>query len=518
MTEVNQQRIAKNTLLLYVRMVVVMLVGLYTSRVIIDALGQVHYGIYDAVGGIVLMVSFISSTMSGACQRYYSYEMGRNNFDELKKVFSISLTVFFILTGLIILLAETLGNWFLINKMDVAGNIHAAKWVFQFSILSFSLYILRIPYQGMVVAKEKMKVFAYLSLFEAFATLGIALILAHTHDDKNYRLILYSGLISGIQLMTSIFYWIYCRLFYKECRFIFTMDRQKFKEVFAYAGWNMIGSCADVFKTSGLNILLNVTFGPVVSAARGVANKVFNTITQLNNNFFSAVRPQIYKSYAAGETEDMHKLICQSTRFTFFLLLLPALPILLETDFILPLWLRGRNVPELAGIFTKIIVLEGVLNCFTEPLASAAQATGNIRNYKLVIGGTFILVLPISYVGVTYLDFPPASVFMISILFTVINQIERMWFTKKLVKLDMKYYFRNVILPIIIVSAISAGLSILVMKWMHNIPFEKAWMGHTIVIFASMLILSLTFYAFGVTKTERRNALKMALSIFKFRT
>ena len=173
MTEVNQQRIAKNTLLLYVRMVVVMLVGLYTSRVIIDALGQVHYGIYDAVGGIVLMVSFISSTMSGACQRYYSYEMGRNNFDELKKVFSISLTVFFILTGLIILLAETLGNWFLINKMDVAGNIHAAKWVFQFSILSFSLYILRIPYQGMVVAKEKMKVFAYLSLFEAFATLGI---------------------------------------------------------------------------------------------------------------------------------------------------------------------------------------------------------------------------------------------------------------------------------------------------------------------------------------------------------
>ena len=213
MPEVNQKRIATNTLLLYVRMVLVMLVGLYTSRVIIDALGQDHFGIYDAVGGIVMMVSFISTTMSSACQRYYSYEMTKGNLEELKKVFSISLTVFFILTLFIVILAETLGTWFLVHKMKVAGNLDAAKWVFQFSILSFALQILRVPYQGMVIAKEKMKVFAYLSLFEAFASLGIALLLTHTADDKNSRLILFAGLMAGIQVMTSAFYWIYCRLF-----------------------------------------------------------------------------------------------------------------------------------------------------------------------------------------------------------------------------------------------------------------------------------------------------------------
>ena len=382
MPEVNQKRIATNTLLLYLRMVVVMLVGLYTSRVIIDALGQDHFGIYDAVGGIVLMVSFISTTMSSASQRYYSYEMAKGNPDELRKVFNISLTVFFILTLLIVLIAETAGNWFLVHKMNVSGHLDAAKWVFQFSILSFALQILRVPYQGMVIAKEKMKVFAYLSLFEAFAILGIALLLSHTADDKNHRLILYAAMMSGIQFMTSAFYWLYCRLFYKECRFRFIFDRKKFREIFSYAGWNLIGSSADVFKSQGLNILLNVSFGTLVSAARGVSNKVFSTITQLNSNFFTAVRPQLYKSYASGEMDDMRKLICQSARFSFYLLFLLALPILLETDFILPIWLRGRNVPEHACIFTRLMVIEGLVNSFTSPFAASIQATGKIRNYQ----------------------------------------------------------------------------------------------------------------------------------------
>ena len=509
MTAVNQERIAKNTLLLYVRMVVVMLVGLYTSRVIIDALGQEHFGIYDAVGGIVLMVSFISSTMSSACQRYYSYEMERGNTQALKLVFSLSLTIFFILTALIILLAETVGNWFLTNKMDVAGHIEAARWVFQFSILAFSLLILRTPYQGMVIAKEKMKVFAYLSLFEAFATLGIALLLSHTPNDKNHRLILYSGLMAGIQLMTTLFYWVYCRLFYQECRFKFTMDREKFREMFSFAGWNMIGSCADVFKSVGLNILLNVTFGTLVSAARGVANKVFNTITQLNVNFFTAVRPQLYKSYAAGDMDDMRKLICQSTRFSFFLLLLLALPILLETDFILPIWLRGRNVPDHAYILTKLMVIDGLLNCFTSPLAASVQATGNIRNYQIVIGGTLLLILPLSYVAVTWLGLPPASVFIISIAVTVITQFERIWFVRKLVTLDIRYYLRTVLLPILLVTAISSALSVAVRVWMQNTPFSVDWISHSLVILASMLITCMAVYTMGVTRTERKHAFEM---------
>ncbi len=505
MTAIDQKKIATNTLLLYVRMIVVMLVGLYTSRVVFEALGKLHMGIYDAVGGIVLMISFISSTMSGACQRYYSYELGRGNYEELKKVFSISLSVFAVLTLFLILLGETLGYWWLMNKMDVSGNYDAARWVYQFSILSFAMFMLRVPYQGMVIAKEKMKVFAYLSLFEALATLGIALLLSHTHDDKNFRLILYAGLISGIQFMTTSFYWVYCRLFYKECRFRFIIDMQKFKEIFSYASWNMIGSCADVCKTYGLSILLNMTFGPLVSAARLVANKVYNTIVQLNLNFFTAVRPQMYKSYAEGEKQELEKLMCQSTRFSFYLLLVLALPFILETEFILPLWLRGRNVPEHAFILTKLMVLDGVLNCFTEPLATSVQATGNIRNYKIIIGGTSLLLLPLAYIGMTYMGMPPASAYVISITLTVIAQVERVWMVKKQVGLDLKNYFKTVLLPIFLVGAISAALSYGA-HVLLNRNYGDSWIGPICAIAASMIITTITFYAIGTTKTERKHA------------
>lgn len=515
MTEINQQRIAKNTLLLYIRMIIVMLVGLYTSRVIINALGQEHYGIYEAVGSIVLMVSFISSTMSGACQRYYSYEMTKGSIEELRKVFSLSLTVFIILIAFIVLLAETAGVWFLMHKMDVSGNYQAARVVFQFSILSFSLYMLRIPYEGMVVAKEKMKVFAYLSLFEALASLGIALLLSHSDPDKNHRIILYGGLMAGLQLMTFLFYWIYCRCFYPECRFKFTMDKAKFQEIFAYAGWNMIGSCAGAFEKAGLNLLLNSMFGPLLSAARGVANKVNSTVIQLNNNFFMAVRPQIYKSYAAGEMKDMYKLVCQSTRLSFFLLMVLILPILLEIDFILPIWLMGRNVPIMANMFTRLLILEALLNCFTEPLASAVQATGNIRDYKLIIGGTFLLVLPLSYIGLKYFNLHPASVFVIAIILTVVNQVQRIWFVRKLVKLDVIYYLKNVVLPIIVVSAISVTLSVLAKNRIHSMTFSANWIGNVLVIIVSMLTVCLSFYLFGMFKTERKQAFNIIRNILK---
>ena len=515
MPEVNQQRIATNTLLLYVRMVLVMLVGLYTSRVIIDALGQDHFGIYDAVGGIVMMVSFISTTMSSACQRYYSYEMTKGHMEELKKVFSISLTVFFILTFFIVLLAETLGTWFLVNKMKVAGNLDAARWVFQFSILSFALQILRVPYQGMVIAKEKMKVFAYLSLFEAFASLGIALLLTHTADDKNSRLILFAGLMAGIQVMTSAFYWIYCRLFYKECRFKLVIDRDKFKEIFSYSGWNLIGSSADVFKSQGLNILLNVTFGTLVSAARGVANKVFNTITQLNNNFFIAVRPQIYKSYAAGEMEDMRKLICQSTRFSFYLLFLLALPILLEIDFILPIWLRGRNVPDQAYLLTQLMVIEGLVNCLTSPMATSIQATGNIRNYQLVIGGTLLTILPLAYVGVRFMGWPPASVFIVSIAVTIITHFLRFHFVRKQIGISGRTYFNSVLIPIFTVTVICSALSLGIKHLSRQFMADSYWLKSLTVIGASMLITCITVYVIGVTKTERKHAIEIVTGFLR---
>lgn len=511
MTEVNHRRIATNTLLLYTRMIIVTLVGLYTSRVIINALGKEYYGIYDAVGGIVLMTSFISDTMSSACQRWYSFEMGRGNFEQLKRIFSISVTIFFVTTILIAIISEIAGIWFLESKIDKPEHLEPARWVFQFSILAFCINILKLPYQSMVIAKEKMKVFAYISFIEVFATLAIAIILAHTNENKESRLILYSGMMVGIQILISASYWLYCRIFYTECRFSFILDTAKFKEMFSYAGWNLIGSFADVCKNYGLSLLLFSCFGTIISAARGIANKVYCTIRKLNTDYFSAVRPQLVKSYAAGERDDMRNLICQSTRITFFLLFIAAMPIIMEIHFILPVWLRGENVPDEAYIFTQLMIADGLLNCFTSPLSSSVQATGKVRNYQICIGLTLLMILPLAYIGINYYGFEAASVFVVSIAVTFVAQILRVYFVHKQVGLDIGKYLKSAVLPIVLVVILSAGLSVLVKLISVDAWGDDSVVKSLVVIGSSILITGLSIFFIGLTSQERKKALDLAI-------
>lgn len=515
MPEVNQKRIATNTILLYARMVVVMFVSLYTSRVVIDALGQTYFGIYDAVGGIVMMASFISSTMSSACQRWYSFEMVGNNPERIQRIFSISLTIFLVLAMILGIVCEAGGMWWLTHKMDVAGHLEPAKWVFHFSVLAFLIQIIRLPYQGMVISKEKMKVFAYLSLFEAFATLGIALIIKNTRDDKDFKLILYAGLIMGIQLMTSLFYWTYCRLFYKECRYRFVLDREKFREMFAFAGWNMIGSFADVCKSYGITLLLNSCFGTIVSAARGIGNKVYNTIISFNSNFFTAVRPQLIKSYAAGELDDMRKLICQSTKFSFFVMFILALPIICEIDFILPLWIRGRNVPDEAYLITKLMVIEGLVNCMTSPFAASIQATGNIKKYQIAVGLNLLLIIPTAYLGIKYLNMDAAMVFVVSIAVTIGTHIIRLFFLKKQIGLDILDFTKRVLWPIILVTIISTALTHLVKFGLRSCYGNDSIIKSLAVIASSLVITAVTSFFIGMSKTERRHILEIAVKLLK---
>lgn len=515
MSAIDQKRIAKNTMLLYVRMIVVMLVGLYTSRVVLDALGKEFFGIYDAVGSIVMMVTFISETMMAACQRWYAFEMVKNNQKELNRTFCISFTVFFVITIIVAMLAETVGCWFLENKMDVSGHMAAAKMVFHFSVISFCIQILRFPYQGMVVAKEKMKVYAYLSMVEVMVNLSIAFVLAHTADIKEDRLILYAAMMVGSQLLISVFYWAYCRLFYVECRYRFVFDMLKFKEMFSFAGWNMLGSFADVCKNYGLGILINVTFGPIASAARAIANKVYYTVRQLNANFFSAVRPQLVKSYAAGEMTEMRNLICQSSRISFFLLFLAALPILLETDFILPVWLRGRNVPDESYIFTRLLIIECLLNTFVSPMASSIQATGKVRNYQIVIGLTLMLVLPVAYLGIRWFDFPAESVFMVSIVITLIAHVFRILFVKKQIGLQISDYLKNTILPVAAVTLVSLMLSLAFKHFCYSILKDSQIVKSLCVILASIMFAGLTALFLGMTQSERKNILKMITNIVR---
>ncbi|MCQ2073664.1 MAG: lipopolysaccharide biosynthesis protein [Bacteroidaceae bacterium] len=497
MVGIDQKRIAKNTLMLYIRMGVVMMVNLYASRVILAALGKVDFGIYGAVGSIVQMCSFLSVTMSTACQRFYSFEIGRGNFDRLRRCFSQTIIVFIVIALIVVLLSESAGMWFLENKMQLAGRTYAAHYVFQLSIVSFIFQIMRIPYMGMVIAKEKMKVFAYISVFEALGSLTISLLLKYSHHD---RLILYAWLMLTVQIMTTLAFYLYCRIFYVECRVSLKYDRAMFRQVFSFTGWEMIGSLAGVCKTYGVNLLLlNPFFGPVINAARDVANKVYSTILQLQTNFFMAVKPQLIKSYADGKVDDMIALMCQSLRLTYYLLLVVAIPILVETPMILDIWLE--DVPEYAPLFARLLIVNGLIDTFSNPLASAIQATGRNKWYQICMGSTLLAIVPIGYAGFKWLDWNAEAVFYVSIVLSVAAQCVRVYFVRKQIELDVRMFMRQVVYVILLVTSVCVALPLLV-KWLFEMSDDL--LSAIIVMAVSMMWTAIVVYFIGITGSERK--------------
>lgn len=505
MNSVNQKQIAKNTILLYVRMGAMLLVSLYTSRVILDALGEIDMGIYNAVGGIVTMFSFLSGTMSVACQRFFANEIGNNKYQELKRTFSLCIVVFLAITLLIIILSETIGLWFLYHKAKTAGRMDAAKWVFQLSIISFVFTIMRTPYQGFIIIREKMKVFTYLSVIEVLFNLGIAIIIDHYSND---RLILYAILMLFVNVTISLSYFFYCNRFYEECKFKFWWNKQKFMEIFGFAGWNMIGSLSGICKSQGLNMLLNVFFGPAVNAARAMTYRVYNTIQQFADNFLTAVKPQILKSYSSGDREGMLKLVIQSSKFSYYLLFLVSLPILLETQPILDVWLK--KVPDYTALFTKLVVINALIEILATPLALSMQAYGKIRDYHLICGGFTLSILPISYI-LLKLHFPPETVFYVSIVICTIAIGIRAVFVKKSVGLSLSEYLLKAILPILLVSVFSSILPLY-----FELTFDYGLTRFLLVGFSSVAMTSLSVLTIGMTKTERKHLLNTVKNaIFK---
>ena len=497
MSAIDQKRIAKNTLLLYVRIGLVMLVGLYTSRVVLDALGVDDFGIYNAVGGIVMMFSFLSSTMSTSCQRFYSYEMGRGNFDELRHTFSLCVLVFAAIMLVVAALAEGSGIWLMYNKMHLADRFDAAWWVLHCSVVSFMFTIMRTPFVGMVIAKEKMKVFAYLSVIEVLGNLGVAFLIARYGGD---RLIFYSLLMIAVNASVTMFYLVYCRMFYSECKFSFYWDRNRFVEIFSFAGWNMIGSLSNICKSHGLNILLNIFFSPAVNAARGLAYKVFSTLQAFAENFYWAVRPQIIKSYSVGNRDAMLKLVCQSSKFSYFLMFAIALPAILETPFLLGIWLK--EVPDYTILFTRLVIINAVVDSLGNPLAAAIQAQGNIRNYNLVAGGIVICILPISYLMLKF-GFPPETVFYVSIVMCALAVGVKLLFVRRHVGLSLRVYAASVVFPVVVVTILASIMPAIVAT-----AIENEVLRFFAVTAVSLAATALTVLFIGMTKTERRNALR----------
>lgn len=452
MTEINidNKRIAKNTIFLYIRMLITMLVSLYTSRIVLATLGIQDYGIYGVVGGIVTMFSVLNNAMANGTQRFLSYELGRGQNSQIKKVFSMSIRIHFLIAIIILVLAETIGLWFFYEKMVIpTERMYAAFWVYQLSIIATMIMIISVPYNALIIAHEKMSAFAYVSIYETLAKLAIVYLLLLTEYDK---LILYAILILSVQISVRIIYGYYCKKHFPESSYCKIKDKQLFHEMLSFAGWNFWGNLAAMAFTQGINILLNMFFGPVVNAARSVAVQVQNVVITFSSNFQMALNPQITKSYASDNLEHMHTLIFRSSKFTYFLLFIISLPIYLKIDYILSLWLK--EVPQYTSVFLRFMLCISIVDAVANPIMVAASATGKIKKYQTCVGLTLLSIVPISYIFLK-LGAPPFSVFVVHLTVGLIAFMVRLFIVRPIISLSIRRYIHQVITPVLLFTIIA---------------------------------------------------------------
>ena len=504
MTVVDQKRIAKNTAFLYGRMILVTLISLYTSRVVLRTLGDIDYGIYAAVGGVVTMIGFLNATLATACQRFFSFESESETLSTLRKTFSLCFIIMLCLAILIIVACETVGIWYLNNKMDLAGRTYQAQCVFHLSLFSFLFILARVPYQGMIVAKEKMNVFAYVSIVEAFGNLVIAVILANVESD---HLISFAWMMLLLNILITILLQIYCRYCYQECRIVLDIDWLKIRQIFKFTGWEMIGSLATLCKNQGVHLILNPFFGPIANAARGMAIKVYYVFNQIHENLYMATKPQIIKSYASGEMKEMRALLYQSTRFSYYLLFIVAVPLLMETDFVLELWLD--TVPDNTALFTKLLIVNALVDVFSSPLACTIQATGNNKWYQICLGTTLLLILPFGYLGFKFFHFHAESVFYISIILSFCSQIVRTVFVNRQINMHYGEFFGKCVSKIIIVTVVSLIIPLL---FRHFVDINIWWIS-ILDIFIAVLWTCAVVWLFGMTPSERRHSMNVLKNV-----
>lgn len=497
------KRIAKNTLYLYLRMAILLVVGLYSSRVTLAALGVSDYGVYNVVGGIVTMFVFINYAMINSTQRYITYELGKGDTARLGKIFSTSINIHVLISILIVVLSETIGLWFLYNKMVIPPErMHAAFWIFQFSIISCIFAVVSAPYNAIIIAYEKMSAFALISLMDAFLKLGVVLLLLKYNGD---RLILYGGLILLLAVLNFLVYKIYSNKNFSESKFRYVLDKPLMKEMTGFASWNLLGNFAFICYTQGLNLLLNVFFNPVVNAARGIAVQVQGVVSSFIYNVENAIKPQITKNYAAGETKRMHKLMSISARMTFYVFWLISLPLILETEQVLNLWLV--EVPEHTANFLRLTLLILMNDSMTGPLLTAAQSTGDVKKYQLTVSLLCITILPLSYVALRIYELPEL-VFIVNIMVWIVVQIVKLFVVSKQVGLSKKYYVVDVFLRSIAVALVSGIFPFAI--WFLMGPGT----GRLLVLgAASTVFVPAVIYAIGIS-SEERQAINSKIRLF----
>lgn len=502
----NNKRIAKNTFFLYIRTLVLMFISLFTSRIILNALGVEDFGIYNVVGGFVALFSIITGTLTTAISRYLTFELGKGSIERLRTVFSTAVNVQLVMAVVMVLIIEVAGVWYVNTSMNLpAGRESAALLVLHCSAITFCINLLSIPYNASIIAHEKMDVFAYISIFEAILKLAVAYSIYITIFDK---LQTFAVLNLCIAIILRLFYGFYCSHKFQECKYKFAVDKPLFKEMSNFAGWNFIGNSVFLLSDYGVNLVMNSFFGVTVNAARGVAQQVNSAVTQFVTNFTTALNPQITKNYAQGNYPYMHALICKGAKFSFFLMLFFAIPICMECDTLLGLWLG--EVPEYASIFTRLSIASSLTVVYANTLVVAIQATGVIKRYQIITGLIVGMDIPLTYLAFK-LGYSPIAAYVIYTAIYFLMIFVRLLIIKDKIKLSFMMYFKEVILRTFTVALVAVPIPLLL-----ELLIDSALVRFLSVCVSSLLITALSIYVLGLNTNERNLIVNTIKSKIKY--
>lgn len=495
-SSINNKRIAKNTLFLYFRQILVMIVSLYTVRVVLEALGEEDYGIYNAVGGFVAMFSILSGALSVAIGRFITYEMGQPDVTtfRLQRIFSSSLLIQVVMGMIICLLIGTFGAWFVAEKMMIPDDrLSVALYVLGFSTLSFFISLLSVPYNALIIAHEQMKAFAYISIVEVVFKLLVAYLLIVAPLDKLW---LYALSMVVVSLIIRFIYVFYSKCHFKECRFVWGFDKRLLLRMFIFSGWAFWGNGSFVLKEHGINLLLNMFCGPAVNAARGITSQVTGAVTMFVSNFMQAVNPQITKYYSSGNLQEMHRLIFKSSRFSFYLMLILGIPLMKVIEYALGLWLV--SVPEHTALFIQLLIVFCLMDSLVQPLITGLLAEGNIRVYEI-----FLVIFNMGNVVLSYFalkcGYAPESVYVISIFVEVGIIAIRVCLSGRAYGLPVGRYCVDVLGRALLVSIVVG-----VFAWWIQLPVLYGLTRFVVLVLLTFAFTGLTVYVLGLTQGERK--------------
>lgn len=491
---VNNGRIAKNTLMLYLRMFVSLAISLYTSRVVLQTLGVDDYGVYNVVGGIIVMLGAFTDSLAGTSSRFITYELGAGDKVHMGKVFGNVVSLHLISAVAVLALAETVGLWFLNTQLQIpAGREDAAFWVYQLSVFAAIVSIVSVPYHAAVIAHERMGAFAYLTILDEVLKLCIVYLIVTLPFD---HLIVYASLIFLVQVLDCVIVCAYSTRNFEESRMRCSYDKGIFSSIFKFSLWTTNGSLAVFGYTQGLNILLNMFFGPAVNAARGIAVQVQGVCMQFCNNFQMALNPQLTKSYAQGCLDDMHSLIVRSSKFSYFILLFLVLPLMYESPFVLRLWLGA--VPDHTVNFLRLILVSGLLYTLSNPIITSVHATGNVKRFQMVEATMLLCIVPVSWFLLKCCGVPPEAVFLVHVVVEMMTQIVRLYIVCPMIKLSKSVYVAHVVRPVALVTVLSPVFPCLVCSL--RLPEPLSFFA---VCVACVLSCATTAYLVGCTSGER---------------